>query len=149
LNHALCGKFDHNFVTAAYAYIDMEERTLTYAAAGHPPMLICRKSDGGAHEIVENGLFLGMFPEAVYRSLKIPVETGDRCVLYTDGVPETQNQLKEEFGAERFMRFMERNQRLSADRFPDALLNEVFRWSGDVEGRDQQDDLTLLAVDFA
>jgi sigma-B regulation protein RsbU (phosphoserine phosphatase) len=149
LNHALCGKFDHNFVTAAYAYIDMEERTLTYAAAGHPPMLVCRKPDGEAQEIVENGLFLGMFPEAVYRSLKIPVETGDRCVLYTDGVPETQNKLEEEFGAERFMRFMERNQRLSVDRFPDALLNEVFRWSGNVEGRDQQDDLTLLAVDFA
>jgi|SRR5580692_3054191 serine phosphatase RsbU (regulator of sigma subunit) len=93
-------------------------------------------------------LFLGMFPQAVFQSLKIAIEPGDRCVLYTDGVAETQNQLEEEFGPERFMRFIERNKRLSADQFSDGLLDELRRWSGEAKGRDQQDDMTILTVDF-
>ena len=36
LNQALCGKFQHQYVTASYAFVDMEKRTLTYAGAGHP-----------------------------------------------------------------------------------------------------------------
>src|SRR5271169_5106469 len=46
LNRALCGKFEHNFVTAAYVFVDMEKKLLTYAGAGHPPMLFWRKSPG-------------------------------------------------------------------------------------------------------
>src|SRR5499427_1572496 len=68
LNHALCGKFELNFVTAAYVYVDMEKKLLTYAGAGHPPLLFWRKSAGNVSEVVENGLFLGMFPEATYAS---------------------------------------------------------------------------------
>ena len=40
LNQALCGKFQHHFVTAAYLFVDMQKRTLTYAGAGHPPCAV-------------------------------------------------------------------------------------------------------------
>jgi phosphoserine phosphatase RsbU/P len=35
LNQTLCGKFQHHYVTAAYVFVDMEKRTLSYAGAGH------------------------------------------------------------------------------------------------------------------
>jgi len=148
LNHALCGKFDHNFVTAAYAYIDMEERTLTYAAAGHPPMLICRNSNGKVEEILENGLFLGMFPEAAFASVKTPFASGDRVVLYTDGILEAPSSSEEEFGAERLSQFMETKHSLTVNRFADALIDALFDWTQQPRGQGQQDDITLLAVDF-
>jgi sigma-B regulation protein RsbU (phosphoserine phosphatase) len=148
LNHALCGKFDHNFVTAAYAYIDMEERTLTYAAAGHPPMLICRNSNGKVEEILENGLFLGMFPEAAFASVKTPFASGDRVVLYTDGILEAPSSSEEEFGAERLSQFMETKHSLTLNRFADALIDALFDWTQQPRGQGQQDDITLLAVDF-
>src|ERR1700727_2465830 len=40
LNQALCGKFQHHYVTAAYLFVDIAKGTLTYAGAGHPPMLM-------------------------------------------------------------------------------------------------------------
>ena len=40
LNQTLCGKFQHHFVTAAYLFVDMLKGTLTYAGAGHPPLLL-------------------------------------------------------------------------------------------------------------
>ena len=148
LNQALCGKFEHNFVTAAYVFVDMEKKMMTYAGAGHPPVLFWRSSAGKVSEVLENGLFLGQFPEATYASLQLPVEAGDRSALYTDGIPETKNASEEEFGTKRFMQFMQKNHSLPVDQFADGLLDELSRWSGQPRGQGQQDDITVLIIEF-
>jgi phosphoserine phosphatase RsbU/P len=148
LNRALCGKFEQNFVTAAYVFVDMEKNVMTYAGAGHPPLLFRSKSSGKVSEVLENGLFLGQFPEATYASLTLPVEVGDRSVLYTDGIPETKNPSEVEFGTARFMRFMENNPGLPVDKFADGLLDELSSWSQQPRGQGQQDDITILTIDF-
>jgi len=148
LNQALCGKFEQNFVTAAYVFADMEKKVITYAGAGHPPLLFWRKSTGKVSEVLQNGLFLGMFPGATYESLSFPVEAGDRAVLYTDGIPETKNPAEEEFGTARFMKFMESNHNLAVDQFSEGLLDELSRWSEEPRGQGQKDDITILTIDF-
>jgi serine phosphatase RsbU (regulator of sigma subunit) len=148
LNQALCGKFEHNFVTAAYVYVDMEKNVMSYAGAGHPPLLLWRKSTKSATEVLENGLVLGQFPEETYTSLAVSLDAGSRCVLYTDGIPETKNPSEEEFGTKHFLRFMERSSTLRGNQFIDALLDELAGWSGHPRGEGQQDDITVLAIDF-
>ena len=148
LNQALCGKFQHNFVTAAYVYVDLEKNILKYGGAGHPPLLLWRKSTGSASQLLENGLVMGQFEEATYGSLQVPVEAGDRFVLYTDGILETSNPAQEEFGTGRFMQFMETNNRLPAGPFADALLLELAHWLEQPPGEGHKDDISLLAVDF-
>lgn len=148
LNQALCGKFQQNFVTAAYVFVDLERSTMSYAGAGHPPLLLWRKSSGGASEVLENGLVLGQFPEATYDVVQVALEQEDRSVLYTDGILETKNPSDDEFGTDRFMRLMETSHELRADQFVDALLDELSRWSGNPRGEGQQDDITVLVFDF-
>jgi serine phosphatase RsbU (regulator of sigma subunit) len=148
LNQALCGKFERNFVTAAYVFVDMERKLMTYAGAGHPPLLFSRKSTGKVSAVSENGLFLGMFPEATYSSLELPVQAEDRVVLYTDGIPETTSPSEQEFGTARFIEFMEKNQSLTVDQFADGLLDELSRWSEQPRGQGQQDDITVVTIDF-
>jgi phosphoserine phosphatase RsbU/P len=148
LNHALCGKFQHNFVTAAYVYVDLEKNTMTYGGAGHPPLLLWRKSTGSTSQLLENGLVLGQFEEATYDSLQVPVEAGDRFVLYTDGILETSSPSDEEFGTDRFMQFMETNNKLAAGPFADAVLLELARWLELPPGEGHKDDISLLTVDF-
>src|SRR5271169_5783916 len=148
LNLALCGKFQHNFVTAAYVFVDLEKNVMSYAGAGHPPMLLWRKSAGGASQLLENGLVMGQFEEATYDSLEVPIEAGDRFVLYTDGILETSNPAQEEFGTERFMKFMETNNKLPAGPFADALLLELARWLEQPPGEGHKDGISLLAIDF-
>jgi sigma-B regulation protein RsbU (phosphoserine phosphatase) len=148
LNQALCGKFQNNFVTAAYVYVDLEKNIMKYGGAGHPPLLLWRKSTGSASQLLENGLVMGQFEEATYDSLQVPVEAGDRFVLYTDGILETSNPAQEEFGTDRFMKFMETNNRLPAGPFADALLLELARWLEQPPGEGHKDDISLLAVDF-
>ena len=148
LNLALCGKFQHNFVTAAYAFVDLEKNTLTYAGAGHPPLLLWRKSTGTASQLLENGLVMGQFEEATYDSLQVPVEAGDRFVLYTDGILESNSPAGEEFGTDRFMKFMEKNNKIAAGPFADALILELARWLEQPPGEGHTDDISLLTVDI-
>src|SRR6266404_6214531 len=148
LNGALCGKFTHNFVTAAYVYVDLEKNLMRYAGAGHPPVLQFRNATGKAAQVLENGLILGMFEEATYEALELALEPGDRHILYTDGIVEAANPAKELYGTDRFMRFMESNKSLAADLFADALLAEITNWTGLSADQGQQDDITLLLFDF-
>ena len=127
---------------------DLENKVITYAGAGHPPVLFWRNATGKASEVVENGLFLGMFPEAAYSSLQLPIAANDRLILYTDGVPKTKNPSDQEFGTARFLKFMDTHPKLAVDHFADGLLDELSRWSEQPRGEGQQDDITVLTVDF-
>jgi len=144
LNQALCGKFQHHYVTAAYAFLDMEKRTLTYSGAGHPPMLMWNSS--GVRDVQENGLFLGKFDFAAYTSVEIPFAPGDWALLYTDGISETANPAELEFGSERLRPCLTAQPDASADAFANRLLSELATWSARGQGEDLDDDLTLIAL---
>jgi len=148
LNKAVSGKFSSNFVTAAYIYVDLEKNFMRYAGAGHPPLMQYRNSTGKAGQFLENGMVLGIMEDSEYTALEIPLEPGDRQVLYTDGILEAANAAEEMYGAERFMRFLEVNQRLNAGEFADALLAEIAHWTGRSGEQGQQDDLTVVVFDF-
>ena len=147
LNQALCGKFDEHFVTAAYLYADLDAKIVRYAGAGHPPLLLASRSNGEIRSIEQNGLFLGMFPDAVYSSIEIPVQQDDRYVLYTDGLPESTSAKGEEFGLGRCKQFLASHSRLPAAALADELLTEIARWSARSSGHAQEDDMTLIVVD--
>lgn len=148
LNLAICGKFSDNFVTAAYMYVDLEKNIMRYGGAGHPPLLQWRSSSGNSVQVLENGLVLGIIPEAEYATLELPLGPGDRTVLYTDGILEASNAAEEQYGQERFMEYLERNKALQANQFADSFLGEISKWSQATADQGQQDDLTLLVVDY-
>jgi serine phosphatase RsbU (regulator of sigma subunit) len=147
LNRALWGKFDEHFVTAAYLFVDMEKGAMRYAAAGHPPLMLLPGAAGQVREIEENGLLLGMFPEADYTSVEFNVGPGDRCLLYTDGVLEAKNAEQEEFGKPRCREFVEKHRDVSPGKFASALLEKIAGFSGHQSAGAQEDDITLVVLD--
>jgi serine phosphatase RsbU (regulator of sigma subunit) len=146
LNQALCGKFQHHFVTAAYVFVDMKERTLTYAGAGHPPLLMWSGGSPGVRDVTENGLFLGKFDFATYSSVELPLSVGDHGLLYTDGISEANNPEGVEFGNERFRQFLADEKNGSANQLLDGLLKDLACWSARGEGEDLDDDITMVAI---
>jgi phosphoserine phosphatase RsbU/P len=148
LNRALCGKFEEHFVTAAYVFVDASRDALRYAGAGHPPLMLASRSSGSVRQIEENGLMLGLYPEAAYSSTEISLSSADRCLLYTDGLFEAMNVTHEEFGKPRLAQFLKSHGDLAADAFTKALLEEVSRWANHANGRSQDDDITVVTLDF-
>lgn len=141
MNTALCGNTQRQYVTAAYVYLDGEQRELRYAAAAHPPMLLLRK--GQVSRIEENGLMLALFAHAPYSTKIQKLEPGDRLLLYTDGIIEAANSTAEEFGLERLSAILRESAKESHTKTLDRIIDSVQRWAAS-----QEDDLTVLVCDY-
>ena len=148
LNRALHGKFQSHYVTAAYLFLDMVSRTVSYAGAAHPPLLWWHARTHQATEFVENGLMLGPFHDSAYSTMTFAIEEGDRILLITDGVIEAKDPRGNEFGTEGLREIVESNHLLPANRLADSVLTGLSAWSANVIGANQSDDITLLAIDF-
>ncbi len=148
LNQSLCGKFQGHFVTAAYVVIDTAKETILYAGAGHPPLILRDQAANTTSEFVENGLFLGFFPEATYTAVELPFKRGDWALLYTDGIPETTSPADEQFGVERFKEFLQVHSKSGANDFVDGFLEKLNLWADSASGREPEDDITLVAIQF-
>ena len=142
MNAALCGNTQKQFVTAAYVHLDARDNAFRYAAAGHPPMLLLRKS--AVTEIVENGFVLAMSPTASFTQLTYPLIPGDRLVLYTDGILEARNAQGNLFGEARLHAIVQKTSALAAADTVNQIVKAVEDWS-----KSQDDDLTVIVCDFA
>jgi phosphoserine phosphatase RsbU/P len=148
LNRSLCGKFEEHYVTGAYVFVDLDRNILRYAGAGHPPIMLASNSTNSVRRIEENGTVLGLIPDATYTATEIPLHARDRCLLYTDGVFEAMSPSLEEYGKRRIEDFLAAHAALSTKAFANALLEDVNRWSEDPQGRSQDDDITMVVLDF-
>jgi phosphoserine phosphatase RsbU/P len=148
LHQALCGKFKRDFVTAVYVFVDTEKKFMRFAGAGHPPLLLWRGATQSTSELEENGRPLGMFPDSTYSAGQTQVQAGDKLVLYTDGIVETESPSEQAFGVDLFKGFLQSKHDLRADLFADSLLDELSSWSEHPRGQGQQDDITFLTIDF-
>ena len=147
LNQVLLHKLGTNFITAGCRFVDSDAGSFRYAGAGHPPLLLYRRRERRMLEICENGLMLGLLPQASYKTLEMNLESGDRMFLYTDGILETRNGADAFFGDDRFRNFIQTHGDLPPDRFADEILLDLFAWSGKSPGKTLDDHVTLLIID--
>jgi len=141
MNSALCGNTQGQYVTAAYVYLDAESGALHYSAAGHPAMLLLR--NGAVSEISENGMLLAAIDSASYENKSLPLKSGDRLLLYTDGIIEARNSAGLLFGEQSLSSALKDSMNLNPSEAVDHLLATVQRWT-----KSQDDDLTVLICDF-
>src|SRR5580704_12356777 len=100
LNRILSPQLRAQLVSAAYLWVDTENRVGSYSAAGHPPLLHWR--EGKLERIESNGVLLGVLPEPDYPVCDVDLKIGDRFLLYTDGVTEPENARGVPFGDSQF-----------------------------------------------
>jgi sigma-B regulation protein RsbU (phosphoserine phosphatase) len=141
MNAALCGNTQGQFVTAAYAYLDADAGVLRYAAAGHPAMLLLR--NGAVTEVAENGLLLAASDQATYSDKTLALESGDRLLLYTDGLVEARNAEGKLLGEESLYTALRETKELTPDEAADRMIAGTEKWS-----KSQDDDLTVLVCDY-
>ncbi len=144
LNRIMTQQLKGQFVTAAYLYLDLEAKVARYAAAGHPPMV--RWNGTGEIERVEsNGLLFGVLKETDYPAMEVPVRSGDRFLLYSDGLTETENAAGEQFQAQRMSAVIRRDGAADVAQLSDTLFRESAAWQPDT--LPQQDDVTMVLVE--
>jgi len=91
------------FVTVFYCILDPASGLLHYANGGHNPPLL-RRADGSVEALSgAGGLVLGAMPGVSFPDHAVQLRSGDRLVLYTDGITEAFNAADEAYGMERLI----------------------------------------------
>ena len=153
-NRVLAEHLDsRSFITMTYAIVDLGRRTLTYARAGHTPLMHCRQ-DGQGRRIVDvlapDGIVLGLGIEGVAARFEqlleestLPLGPGDVFVLFTDGITEAMNPGADLFGEDRLQELVGELGHLASDDIRDRIVEEVEAFAS---GADQHDDMTMILV---
>jgi sigma-B regulation protein RsbU (phosphoserine phosphatase) len=87
------------------------------------------------------GIALGMKEDVSYEKEEIPINPGDRLLIYTDGVSEAMNERMEEFGEEKLQGVVQRNDGDAAPVLIGKIIAEV---SAHVHRASQSDDMTIV-----
>jgi PAS domain S-box-containing protein len=129
------------YFTLAAARLNRDGRTMQFAGAGHPPAMVVRP--GEPIRLLESrSAVLGLLDDAVDHeaTVEVPVQEGDRIVIYTDGFSESFNAKREILGIEGFGEIVRDASTLPLAEMRDRILERVSAWrNGPAE-----DDMSLV-----
>jgi len=137
------------FVTMFYVVLDSVNRVVSYASAGHNPMILYRGESDATYFLKPKGIPVGIdAPDADLFRRTISVERltlkqEDMLVIYTDGITEAMNPAREQFGEGRLLAGIKKHGHLSAQEFATELDREIHEFTA---GALQNDDITLVAI---
>jgi phosphoserine phosphatase RsbU/P len=142
-----------SFITMTYVVLDLGAGVMTYARAGHTPLIYLpagAQSRRSAQVLAPDGLVLGLRIdgaaekfEALLQEERIDLNTGDVIVLYTDGITEAMNVESDLFGESRLSRIVEEHGHLDSGELRERILREIEAFVG---GADQHDDMTMILM---
>lgn len=119
---------------------------MKYSNAGHLPPLLYRGKTGEFLELKTKGMPLGWFKNIKIEEKEIQLVSGDRLVLFTDGITEAIDPEKEMYGDDRFKEFIVSHRDLAPADFCAALLADLREFS---QNQKFDDDLTLVVFDVS
>jgi sigma-B regulation protein RsbU (phosphoserine phosphatase) len=147
LNQALAeGNENSMFVTAFIGVLDLATGLLRYCNAGHnPPLLI-------GHEVslmpCQPNVPLGLMTDMEFEPQEIQFEHQMTIFLFTDGLNEAEDDMQVQFGDDRILHHLE----ASLDKGviqPAEIVNQMAEAvHAFVDGAQQSDDLTMLAIKY-
>uniref|UniRef100_A0A832DFK1 PPM-type phosphatase domain-containing protein n=1 Tax=Ignavibacterium album TaxID=591197 RepID=A0A832DFK1_9BACT len=133
---------DGRFITFFWGLLDDNEKKLTYVNAGHNPPILVRQNK--IIRLSEGGIILGVMKTIMpYNSNSINLESGDKIILFTDGVSEAMNPYAEEFSEDRLEQIAINTSSLSSSETMNSIRKEIEEF---VQGAPQSDDLTMLII---
>lgn len=121
---------------------DAPRRVLTFANAGHSPVVFCPQ--GGLARLLEaDGPVMGALPISLSEDQALHFGPGDLLVVLTDGFNEARDLSGEFLGTERLMRQIENAAARPVQEIAEELYAGVGRFAGN---QPQEDDQTILVV---
>lgn len=145
LNRILTPELQGRLTSAAYIWINRARGTANYSGAGHPPLLHWKPCTCELISVESNGLLFGVMNDAKYPECQVEITSGDRLLLYTDGLVEAENAAGEAFGDRKLGDLVRDHRTATAQELSQILLRALKTWQ--IASQPQQDDITLVVVD--
>ena len=138
---------DYNaFFTAFYLVLDGKNNS-RFCNAGHQRTYFFKASTGEVGMLDTSGALIGMMKEAnkMYTTREHSFSSGDKFVLFTDGIVEAMNEERQLYGEERLSAVIKAYGHLE----PDALVAKILEDLSRFKSLDKlHDDATLFVVEI-
>lgn len=168
LNEHLHGRMKRNFfLTIALLKLHPDGR-IDFCRAGHPPAIFYDCGRNEFSNLQPQGTAIGMKPSSatngsdtphtqiradggngpsyfddILENASLQLRSGDLLVLYTDGVVETADAVKNEFGQARLIQLLAQNVNVSVEAMRDAVISELKAFRN---GAELRDDTTCVFI---
>jgi len=134
-----------DYVTAFYAVFDPQKGIVTYSGAGHPHPLLFHRKNFNVEQLHSEGFFLGMFEGAVYDDSTAEFISGDRCLIYTDGIVEAYSEeMEEQYGNQRLLASFKKHSEKPVEELLDLIIKDVKKF---MHKSKFYDDLSMVVVE--
>jgi sigma-B regulation protein RsbU (phosphoserine phosphatase) len=147
LNDIGCQRNEQNmFVTFFIGVLDLPTGRLRYCNAGHEKPFVIGKETKPL--LAKPHLPLGVMDDLIYTTQETVIQPGESLFLYTDGLTEAMNVEHELFGLKRVEKALQdciKNGSIAAEKLIQTMTHRV---NGFVDGAEQSDDLTMLAIQY-
>jgi serine phosphatase RsbU (regulator of sigma subunit) len=138
-----------SFISATFFILNAKTKKISYARAGHCPVLYYKAADDSLEYFKDKGIALGMVRNKSYsnfiKSNDFNYASGDIMVLYTDGITEAKDGKNDEFGYDRLSAVVREVKHLSPKQIQDHLISKLYEFTGT---ENINDDYTTMIVKF-
>jgi sigma-B regulation protein RsbU (phosphoserine phosphatase) len=134
-------KVGSRYLTAMYAKWFPRERRLIIANAGQPRPILLRGDT--IEDLAVVGIPLGLLEGSSYEQLDVRLQPDDLLVLVSDGITETTNEARHQYGEERLKTVIRENHKASASELLRILFDDVQKFAA---GGVQDDDRTIIVA---
>lgn len=145
INNSFCDGNDSGmFVTMFVGCLNIDTMELNYCNAGHNPILMISPEGEPSYLHAKPNLAAGLFEDFPYQGEAMTLERGTRLFIYTDGVTEAENRVKDLYGEDRLAEFA-RNEDVSetSEVFLNNLTLSIREF---VKDNPQNDDITIMSI---
>jgi len=136
-----------SFISMLMASLNCQTYTLSFARAGHCPLLYYSSKGDKASLLQPEGIGVGLEKGEIFKKKlkeeKVKCHKGDIFVFYTDCLSEARNYSGEEYGDERLRTLVEKNADKTAPELKEVVIDSILSF---LDGQSLSDDLTLLLV---
>ena len=136
-------RFD-SFFSIICMTLDVPQGLLTYSSAGHPPPVLVR-SNGSIETLNHRGPSIGIGSEEAIGQQSITLQTGDKILLYTDGLIENRNAAGTLFGKQRFYDNLKKCHHESVQKIVESIYTSVKDFRQEAK---PDDDISILGVEY-
>ncbi len=145
MNQIFINKYSNvqTIFTCAVCDIDLKNKRLLFASAGHPDQIQQRVDE--IKTLPRTGKIIGLLDHAPYRLVEHFIEEGDRFFLFTDGIFEQFNPEKELFGENRLYDILKENAKQPLSTAMTNVLKELDQFT---RGNSNQDDITFIGCEI-
>jgi sigma-B regulation protein RsbU (phosphoserine phosphatase) len=112
--------------------VDLEKMILTYSAAGHPSQYLVSPKKKKLIRLKNKGIPLCININTHYDQSVVEIESGDKLILFTDGIFECFNDCGEKFGEDRLRELLEKNMHLKPEELKRRIINKVESYNGEI-----------------